>query len=170
MLEGEKLKLWLWAFRAMGSCWCSRAEPQRWNRPGLLCLVNPEVVGYSHEEKEGATELKNQQIPLFYLIYSRLWLQYRQHLLEGGEIEHFYWHCIQIIFSQLELNHQPSRHHLKQTTCEGSTGLKLKSGSEDKTPWLEITLCHIINLTHFTLLIIAVMRARHCIWHTNMMK
>lgn len=167
-MEGERLKLWLWAFRAMGSCWCSSTEPQRGERSGLLCLVNPEVVGYNHEEKEGATELKNQQIPHF------TWFIVGSHFNTDSTCwrrrEHFYWHCMQIVFSQLELNQKPSRQYLKQTTCVGSTGLELESGSEDKTPGVEITLCHVINLTHFTLLIMALMRARRCIWQADMLK
>lgn len=39
-------------------------------------------VRKNHEEKVAATELKNQQIFLFYLIYTGLCIHYRQHLLE----------------------------------------------------------------------------------------
>lgn len=58
------------------------------------------------------------------------------------------------------IDQQLQRRHLKQTTSSRSTGVEQESGSEDKTPGAEMTLCHVVNLTHFTQLIMAPMRAR----------
>lgn len=95
------------------------------------------------------------QIHSFYLIYSGIWLHYRLHLLEK-----FTSHSTPDPFLQLELNQYPSRH----------TGPALENGSQAETPGVEIALYHIINLTHFTLLITALTRAWRCSWQGNMLR
>lgn len=65
---------------------------------------------------------------------------------------------------------QPQRQHLNRTTSSRSTGVEQESGSEDKTPGAEMTLCHVVNLTRFTQLIMAPMRPRCWLWQAGVLK
>lgn len=74
----------------------------------------------------------------------------------GGSREHSYSRSVQIIFAQKfkpTIIQTPLIHFPNTSTWVGNTGPGLPNGSGSYTPAVEITLYHIINLTHFTLLI-----------------